>query len=63
MKMAERAKTMDDFYSHTVLMGGNVDDLAIELSSVREANAMAKSNLGTTLCTISKEVRNLAEHQ
>ena len=29
-------QTMENLYSHTILMGGNVNDLATELSSVRE---------------------------
>ena len=42
---------------------GNVDDVAIGLSSVRGENATGKENMETTLSTISKEVKNLTEQQ
>ena len=42
---------------------GGVNDLAIELSSVREESATDKANLSTNLSTILEEVSNLTEQQ
>ena len=44
-------------------MGGNVNDLAFELSHVRGGGEIDKANVTTTLTELLGEMQNLTEHQ
>ena len=63
MKMVERAKTMERFYIRTILMGKSANDLAIEMSSLREEKGIDKANLTNTLSELLRAMQNLNEQK